>query len=336
MSKLKIFLCDQPEHKTTRILAEHWAKKYDLICDPYFNPFKAQWADVTWIEWCEGSMIHASEREADGQQAWHKGMYNDFNDPSHKTPVDFIGNWKNTKLINRAIDIDVWYPQYPQVSWGNVNALTYIAKHIFELMDKNMDFSKQYPNLKVMHIPLSVDMDALSFNDKTKSHGKNIAFINHLWGGKGVPLALQIIKKLVDIDPEWKLYIVGNWNNEQWFRAYIYHIIKEMGLGDNVLISDRVPDVNVFLDNMDYTLSTSYKEAFSLITAEAMAKGLKPVIHNWMGAHDIWGKEWVYNTIDEAVSMFLNNYNSQEYRDFVSQYDKRFEIEKADNLIHSL
>jgi len=337
MKKIKIFLCDQAEHKTTKQLEKYWSKNYDLICDPYFNPFKAQWADVTWIEWCEGSMIHASERESDGTQAWIKGGYDDFHDPSHKNPIDFVGNWQNTSLINRAIDIDIWYPQYHQVLWGNVDALTYIAKHIFNLMNTNIDFANQYPNLKTMHIPLSIDMDALDFKDKTKTHGKNIAFVNHLWGGKGVPLALQILKKLVDIDKEWKLWIVGDWNNEQWFRAYIYHIRKEMGLEDNVLIQGRVPNVNNFLDNMDYTLSTSYKEAFSLITAESMAKGLKPVIHNWMGAKDIWDEKHIFNTIDEAVDLFLEtDYNSNEYREFVSKYDKKYEIQRAMELINSL
>jgi glycosyltransferase involved in cell wall biosynthesis len=336
MRKKKIFLCDQPIHKTTSILKRHWEENHELVCDPYFNPFKAQWADVTWIEWCEGSMIHASERESDGSQEWTKGGYNDFDDPSHRTPIDFIGNWNNTKLINRAIDIDVWFAQYPQVKWENVNGLTYVAKHIFEMMDKRMDFQNRYPKLQIKHIPLSIDFEAWSFKDRTKTHGKNIAFINHLWSGKGIPLALQILAKLVALDKEWKLWLVGDWSNEPWFRGYIDYIIKEMGLDENVIIQYRVVDVNSFLDNMDYSLSTSYKESFSLITAESMAKGLKPVIHNWQGSRDVWGEQWVYNTIDEAVNMFLDNYNSNEYREFVSRYDKKYEIQKSDELINEL
>ena len=65
---------------------------------------------------------------------------------------------------------------------------------------------------------------------------------------------------------------------------------------------------------MDYSLSCSYKEAFSLITAESMACGLKPVIHNWLGAKDIWGDQWTFNTIDEAVEIFLGDYISNDYR----------------------
>jgi len=267
--KIKIFLADQPVHKTTGILKEHWETddRFELICDPYFNPFKAEWADITWIEWCEGSMIHASERKSDGSQLWVKGMFNDFNDPGHKIPVDFIGDWYNTKLINRAIDIDVWYPQFHQVEWNNVDGLTYIAKHIFELMNEKMDFSTHYPKLKMKHIPLSIDTNKFNFRDRTKTHGKNIAFVNHLWGGKGIPLALQIIKKLTEQDcgltenqnSNWKLYIVGDWCNEMWLQGYIRHMISEMNLDNNVIIQNRVPDVNVFLEDMDYSLSTSYK-----------------------------------------------------------------------------
>jgi len=335
--KIKIFLCDQPIHKTTHILKEHWEtdNRFELICDPYFNPFKAKWADITWIEWCEGSMIHASYRKSNNELCF-KGLYNDFVDPSHRNPIDFNGDWLKTKLINRAIDIDVWYPQFHQVSWENVDSLTYIAKHIFEIMNSKMDFQKNFPNLKIKHIPLSVDTEKFTFRDRTKTHGKNIAFVNHLWGGKGIPLAIQIIRKLVDLSPDWKLFIVGDWCNEQWLQGYIRHIISEMDLKNNIIIQDRVPDVNIFLEEMDYTLSTSYKEAFSLITAEAMSKGLKPVIHNWMGAKDIWNPKWIWNTIDEAVNLFTEEYNSEEYREYVLRYDKKFEIENADNLIFEL
>lgn len=332
---MKIFLVDQPQHKTTSILKKYWEEHHELVCDPYFNPIKAKWADVIWVEWCEGSIIHASLRKADGTD-FARGVFDDLNDPGHKNPINFVGDWDQAKIINRAIDIDVWYPQYHQVKWGNVNALTYIAKHIFKMMDANVDFSNQYPNLVTRHIPLSIDLDSFAFKDRTHKHGKNIAFINHLWTGKGIPLALQIIKKLSLIDPEWKLHIVGDWSNEHWFKGYISYIIGEMKLQDNVSIQYRVPDVNEFLDNMDYSLSTSHKEAFSLITAESMAKGLKPVIHNWQGSRDIWDDRWIFNTIDEAVEMFLGDYNSKEYREFVSRYDKHTEIEAAENLINSL
>lgn len=290
---------------------------------------------MAWIEWCEGSMIQASWREASGQPEFH-GVYNDFTDPGHKDPRDFTGDWKNTKLINRAIDIDVLYGHYRQVKWENVNALTYIAKHIFEMMDINMNFARMFPNLKTAHIPLSVNLDKFSFRDRTKTHGKNIAFVHHLWGAKGLPLALQVLKKLVNQDKEWKLFIVGDWSSEAWHPRYITHIIKEMGLEDNVIIRDRVKSVDIFLEEMDYVFSSSYKEAFSLIIGEGMAKGLKPIVHNWQGARDIWTDKYVWTTIDEAVEMCLGDYNSQEYREFVNRYSHVNEYQMADNLIFNL
>jgi len=323
MKKIKILFCDNPQYKTTKHILKHWQENHEVRTDPYFDPVKAEWADVIYVEWCEGTMIEASKGKGH-----YEGVISD-NQPISQTDFD----WSGKKIINRCIDIDAYYGHYRQVKWENVSDLIFIAKHIQQMVDKEMNFKEKYPNLKVHHIPISIDLNAWTFKDKTKTHGKNIAFVHHLWTGKGIPLALQIIKKLVDIDKEWKLHIVGNWSNEAWLPAYVKHFVKDLNLQENVIFYGRVNDLDKFLDNMDYVLTSSHKEAFSLITAESMAKGIKPIIHNWEGAKDIWGTKWVWNTIDEAITLFLNDYNSNEYREFVSRYDKKYEIEALDKIL---
>ena len=320
---MKIFFIDNPYYKTTKHILKHWQEKYEVKTDLYFDPVKAEWADVIYIEWCEGTIIEASKL---------RGHYdNVISDHKRILKTDF--DWSGKNLINRIIDIDAYYGHFRQVQWQNVNHLVYIAKHIFNRVNNEMHFAEKYPNLKTTHIPLGIDLDAWSFKDRTKTHGKNIAFVNHLWTGKNIPLALQILAKLVTLDKNWKLWLVGNWSNEAWLRPYIEYFVKSNNLENNIVFSPRVSDVNAFLDNMDYTLTTSSKEAFSLITAEAMAKGIKPLIHNWEGAMDIYNHKYIFNTVDKCIEMCYSDYNSNEYREEVKKYDKKYELEAVDNLL---
>jgi hypothetical protein len=50
-----------------------------------------------------------------------------------------------------------------------------------------------------------------------------------------------------------------------------------------------------------------------------MCKGLKPIIHAFYGAYDIWDTKYIWNTLDEAIKMVLNSdYNPFEYRKYIT------------------
>jgi len=329
---IKIFLVDQNEHKTTSHLKAYWETdpRFILDTDMYFNPLKAEWADYIWIEWCEGTIVQASAR---------KGGINEFNEVRLQHIIQPARNdydWSKAKIINRMIDIDVYYGHYRAVQWQNVDHLAYIARHIYDIADKEMNFKDRFPNLKTTHIPLSINLNEYNFRKRDGSV-KKLAWINHIWTGKGLPTMLQAFKALCVADPtsKWELHIAGYWSNEQWLRPYINHIISEMGLVDQVKIYDWIPNVNDFLESFDYVVSSSFKEAFSLIAAESMAKGIKMLTHNWLGAKDIWPESCVWTTIDEFVAKILaNDYNSEYYRELASKYDKKYEIKAANKLMN--
>ncbi len=74
-----------------------------------------------------------------------------------------------------------------------------------------------------------------------------------------------------------------------------------MKLENNFILHGWINEVDKFLEDKDYTLSTSIHESFGYNIAEAMARGIKPIIHNFDGAKSLWPSELIYNTIDEAV-----------------------------------
>lgn len=324
MKPIKIYLADNSLYKTTRHLKEYWETdpRFVLNVDPYWNPLKAEQADVIWVEWTEGAIQQASQRGG-----FYPGVVSD-----HKSQPDRTYDWSKAVIINRAIDIDVYYGHYRQVEWQNIDHLAYIAKHIFKKMDDEMQFAERFPKLKTTHIPLGINLSEWTYHKHQP--GKNIAWVNHNWTGKGLPLMLQALRKLNDVSQGWQLHIVCDWSNEHWYPPYIYHIIKELGLQDNVTFYEKQPNLDGFLDNMDYLISSSYKEAFSLILAEAMAKGIKVLTHNWLGSTDIWPREMVWTTIDEFVEkMLADDYDSEKYRALAEQHSHVYELEAFDKLI---
>jgi hypothetical protein len=66
-------------------------------------------------------------------------------------------------------------------------------------------------------------------------------------------------------------------------------------------------------------LSTSLNEGNPNCIIEAMAMGIKPVIHNWPGAKDQFPSDFIFNKIGEAIEMIQSGRHEPErYRQWVA------------------
>ena len=59
--------------------------------------------------------------------------------------------------------------------------------------------------------------------------------------------------------------------------------------------------MNEWLEDKDYLIHPSHYESFSYAVAEAMAKGIRPLINRWPGAEETWGDEF-----------FLDDFNLEQ------------------------
>ena len=103
-----------------------------------------------------------------------------------------------------------------------------------------------------------------------------------------------------------------------------------------IVVQNWTDDVDSWLENINYLISTSASESFSYIIAEAMAKGIKPVIYDRIGVSDIWDSKFAFASIAEAVSMILpeSDYNSKDYKKLVkSRYALKYQIKKIRKLL---
>jgi len=289
-------------NKTTKEIREHWKSQgHEVIHKLYWDEKVTEESDVAFFEWTENNITQASKRK-----------------------------WPTTKIITRCVDIDAWCGQYRGVTWDNVDHLVFMSEHIREMVCDEMDFKTKWPHLSIRTIPLGIDVSKWTFSDKHSNNGRKISMVCHRWTAKGINLAIQILAELIRItgDNTWELHICGSRSSERWYHAYLDYIVKQAGLQNNVIIYEgqsdtkTVKNMDEWLDDKDYTLTCSMKDSYSLVVGESLAKGIKTMCHNFMGAKNIWPDEYVWTTINDCMRMFLGKYDPLAYRKYIEDNHK--------------
>ena len=304
---MKIALFDPYYKKFTDGMIKWWeANGYEVKCERYYNPkLVNEWADIVWFDTCDNNIASATNP---GEAI----MADDANYmPWDLQDMDLRGK----KIICRPIDIEVWQGHYAAAHWGLVNDIIFIAPHIMELMPPDQ-LVGMHEDVKMHYIPHSVDLDKYRF--AKREPGFDIAVVSERWMSKGVDYILQIALKLKQIDPRYKIHWLGKRSDYPWELQYFDDFVQHNDLNiefTNWLDGDN--PVDEFLEDKNYLLHGSHKEAFSMATAEAMAKGIKPVIHRFYGADALWpGMTW--SSIDEAIEMITEDkYDSESYRQYL-------------------
>ncbi len=155
---------------------------------------------------------------------------------------------------------------------------------------------------------------------------------------KNSQLAIPIIEELAG-NGNYVLHIAGKYQ-DRILESYINNKIKEYSLAENVIFHDWLdgPKMNELWDSLNYILCTSITESFGYSIAEAMARGIKPVIHDFIGAEKVWDAKYIFGNYSEAVNRIAFNgdrYDSKEYREFIEDnYDLKIQVETIKDLLH--
>lgn len=263
------------------------------------------WADVCWFEWCNDPLIWATRQD----MARQKGV------------------------ICRLHRYEAFSDMPLRVHWEQVDALTVVAEHLSTILCESLPGLERRTRLS--HIPNGVDMARYELLERAP--GFDIALIGYLHGRKNPQMALQIMRELVSIDPRYRLHVAGKFQDPA-LQLYWGHQLKQLGLSDNVIMYEWQDDIAAFLEDKSYILSTSLHESFGYSIAEAMARGIKPVVHHFPFATDMWPEEMLFNTVDDAVNIIRSEtYTSRAYRQFIQDnYSLDSQVRQIRDLIESV
>lgn len=230
------------------------------------------------------------------------------------------------KTYVQCVDIEVWAGQAAAVKWEKVDGAIFMAKHIKDMVER----SKVLPCPTKIIVP-GIDISKWTLKPSTVTTGpqvKRIAYVvgsRRIWDVKRFDIALQMLRDLMDYDKEhiWQLHVRGTYSTHAQYNAYCDYLIKDLGLeGFVIWYPDRIEDLNKWLDDKDFFYLPSTKEAFSFATAEAMAKGIKPIINDWESSKENWAP-FVCETYGQALAAFIKTkgeYTPETYRKYVETH----------------
>jgi glycosyltransferase involved in cell wall biosynthesis len=207
-----------------------------------------------------------------------------------------------------------------RTDWKNVDALICVNTWI-------ADVAKRSLRAKGLQTPVHMiyngtDPSRWAFKDRKPNNKVGMAC--HVHPKKNLPLALQIMALLPE---NYELHIAGQ-IQDACTAEYLNHVGKAMRRP--VYLYDHVPaeQLNFWWEQMGVCLSTSLSEGNPNNVIEAMAKGIKPVVHNWPGAKDQFDS--VFETAAQAAEMILDqHYASNEYLATVQQKFSLSNIERV-------
>ncbi len=250
-----------------------------------------EWADICWFEWCDSLIAYGS-----------------------KLPIA-----KDRKIICRLHSYEAFikYPAY--VNWSNVDRVIFVSEDIMRYVLDTFGIEKE----KAICIPNGVNLS--KWNYLERQPGFKVAYVGYINYKKGAMLLLHAFNALYEKDQRYKLYVAGRFQDPR-DSMYFEQMIRELKLQDNYFFEDWQEDLASWLMDKDYILCTSLLESQNMSVMQAMASGIKPIIHNFVGAKAIYPEKYVWNTIDEAVAMITNEeYNSSEYRGYI---EENYSLEK--------
>ena len=296
---MKIILFDTWNGKFSAPIVEHWrGLGHQVLVNPQYEAMLE--ADLTFCYQADNCAIEAALKPRTG------------------------------KLFIQCVDIEVWAGQANAIDYSKVDGVFYMARHIKDKVGQPGPIIKP-------------GIDVAKFTLKTKTNDsptRKIAYVvgdRRIWDVKRLDIAFQILKDLLDSGKEknWQLHIRGTYSSHEQYNAYCRYLEKDLRLDGHVFwYPERVEDMNLWLEDKDYILVPSTKEAFSYAAAEAMAKGIKPILNNWEGSRETW-PGFVCETPGQMVNEFLTGkIEPERYRQFVvDNYNENRYLRQLDEFL---
>jgi glycosyltransferase involved in cell wall biosynthesis len=263
-----------------------------------------KWSDISWFEWCTNLAVAGSQLPK---------------------------VCKNIVRLHRYEAYEQW-PQ--QVNWANVDLLITVGNSFTRdaLINRVPDIETQ---TAMVEAPNGVNLEKFAFVNHPR--GKNMAFLANLRMVKNPAFVLQCMQKLHYIDREYRLYFGGIFQDSA-LEQYLRHMVNALDLRDVVFFDGWQADVNSWLEDKHYIVSTSIIESQGMGLLEGMASGLKPVIHNFPGASEIFPPEFLFNIAEEFCEQILSDkYEPEVYRRFVEEnYPLKNQLNKINDILVAL
>jgi len=221
---------------------------------------------------------------------------------------DFTEMFPNSRHILMMRRFEFYHAPWINYKWDKVSALICCNPWIANQVRMGLPDHKD----KIHYIPNPISPSSWTYMDR--GHGKKIGMVGRIHSVKNYPLAAQILMALPD---DYELHIAGE-RNDSWIEIYLRELkLKNLFLHGPIQHSD----LDRWWEDKNYCLSTATSEGDPMFVLEAMSKGIKPIIHEWPGAKEMYPVGWTFDSIERAKEIILSSqYDSRQYRTFIEKH----------------
>lgn len=220
------------------------------------------------------------------------------------------------KIVTYIRRFELWEPQFiAKINWEVVDKTIFVSEWCQRAANMMWSQYSVTPPADQRVIPNGIDFNDFTLRSDVPGT-KKIGLMCSLKEVKNVPLAFQI---MMELPADYTLHHIGIPFKSQ-ATGQIMSYMHGLGLTDRFRTDWYIPkdEVRSWLMDKDYILSTSLNEGNPNCIIEAMAMGIKPIIHNWPGALDQFPSDLVFDRVSGAVDLITgNSYDPRSYRNWV-------------------
>jgi len=217
------------------------------------------------------------------------------------------------KKILRIHAYEVYGANLSYIKFDGFDKVIFIAPHI-----KRFAESKVGKIENAVIIKNGINLEDFPFIKKEKNN--KIAWAGYIGRKKGIDLLMHLANE----NPDYEFHVAGKYDEEDiadWINN------KKP---DNFILHEWQYDIKEFFKDKTYILNTSPREGCPVTVLEGMAMGLKPILNDWIGADEQFGKEYVFKNAKEFRQILESDYEPEKYRKFIEDnhdLDKIYENE---------
>jgi hypothetical protein len=211
------------------------------------------------------------------------------------------------RLVVRLRGYEVWGP-LERLAWQNVHALVCESTFLRDLLPPALP-------TRVEVIPAGLDLKRwAAYAGRPRGPGNVVALVGRIDGLKGYQLALEWARRR----PDLQLHVTLA---DAMLHPRETRYVRETA-PSNVVVHDEVDTVS-WLDGIgaNYLLSASMWESLGYTIVEAMALGIKPLIHDRPGARQLWPTDLLWRGFADLDRLVTESYEPERYRALAAAFD---------------
>ncbi|MBN1124163.1 MAG: glycosyltransferase family protein [Sedimentisphaerales bacterium] len=245
-----------------------------------------EWSHISWFEGCDELLSAISRRN------------------------------KICRTVVRLDARDVYDAPIEEVNWDNIDVVI-INGGLLEkqtLLSRMEDLEKR---TRVITTFEGVDLSRVRFQSRCR--GKKLVWMGDLDAQSNPILLLQCMQKLNYIDKDYRLYIAGRCV-DTGMEQYLRYMVDKLNLSSAVVFEPEVKNLNQYLLDKHFIVSTAIDLSGLSSVLTAMACGLKPVVHDFPGAEQWIDSSYLFGISEQFCNLVLSDdYRPQHYRQIVEQ-----------------